>query len=123
MVNGAGTRQKEFEEIGKAAKSYSPGTRFRAGEILQAFTVVARVADDEPYQVDVSTTVQPWRRKVSSLVCEEAPIAPLIPQLDFIQDKADWGLSLRRGLFEIGEDDARRIAGAMKADIGSPRGR
>ena len=96
---------------------YSPGTLFRAGEILQTFTAVARVMDDAPYQVEVSATVNPWRRKVTSLACEEAAIEPLIRQLDFIQDKANWGLSLRRGLFEIGVDDARRIAAAMKADI------
>ncbi len=96
---------------------YSPGTLFRAGEILQAFTAVARVADDAPYQLEGSASVQPWRRKATSLACEEAPIDPLIPQLHFIQDKANWGVSLRRGMFEIGEDDARCIAGAMRADI------
>ena len=96
---------------------YSPGTLFRAGEILQAFTAVARVTDDAPYQVELAATGHPWRRKATSLACEEAPIEPLIPQLDFIHDKANWGMSLRRGMFEIGQDDARRIADAMKADI------
>src|SRR5450759_1359802 len=61
---------------------YSPGTLFRAGEILQSFTAVARVADDAPYQVEVSAKVHPWRRKVRSLACEEAAIEPLIPRLD-----------------------------------------
>jgi len=96
---------------------YSPGTLFRAGEILQSFTAVARVADDAPYQVETTATLHPWRRKVTPLPCEAAAIEPLIPQLDFVQDKANWGLSLRRGLFEIGVDDARRIAAAMTADI------
>jgi hypothetical protein len=62
--------------------------------------------------------MKPWRRKVTSLRCEEAAITPLIPDLDFISDKAHWGLSLRGGLFEIGKDDAQRIATAMKADAG-----
>lgn len=96
---------------------YSPGTLFRAGEILQAFTAVARVADDAPYQVEVSARVHPWRRKTTSVACQEAPIEPLIPQLDFIQDKADWSRSLRRGIFEIGEEDARCITEAMNAAI------
>lgn len=97
--------------------SYSPGTLFRAGQILQAFTAVLRVADDAPHLVEASARVQTWRRTTTSLACKEAPIEPLIAQLDFIQDKANWGVSLRRGMFEIGQDDARRIAAAMNADI------
>jgi len=96
---------------------YSPGTLFRAGEILQAFTALARVADGEAHEVTLSARMKPWRRDVTPLACEEAPIAPLIPDLDFIGDKTHWGLSLRRGLFEIGKDDAHRIAAAMRADI------
>ena len=97
---------------------YSPGTLFRAGEILQAFTAVARVTDDAPYQVELSARVRPWRVKATSLACTEAPIEPLIPQLSFIEDKVNWGTSLPRGLFQVGEGDARRIAEAMNADIG-----
>ena len=96
---------------------YSPGTLFRAGEILQAFTGAARVADEEPFQVAGAAAARPWRRAVASLPCESAAIEPLIPELDFIQDRTNWGVSLRRGVFEIGVDDARRIAGAMKADV------
>lgn len=96
---------------------YSPGTLFRAGEILQAFTAVARVADGEPYQVALSARMKPWRRKVTSLPCEEVAVKALIPDLNFIGDKEHWGLSLRGGLFEIGKDDAQRIATAMKADV------
>jgi hypothetical protein len=99
------------------AFSYSPGTLFRAGKILQAFTTIARVADDAPERVETSARVQAWRRTTTPLVCEEAPIEPLIARLDFIQDKANWGVSLRRGMFEIGQEDARRIAAAMNADI------
>lgn len=96
---------------------YSPGTLFRGGEILQAFTAVARVADPEPYQVELSPRMKPWRHKVVALPCEETPITPLIPALEFIDDKEHWGLSLRRGLFEIREGDAQRIATAMGAQI------
>ena len=97
---------------------YSPGTLFRAGEILQAFTAVARVIEEVPYTAEGAATAPPWRLKTTALACEEAPIEPLIPELDFIEDKAAWALSLRRGMFEIGEDDARRIADAMKATVG-----
>lgn len=97
---------------------YSPGTLFRAGEILQAFTAAVRVTDDTAYQVELSAHTHAWRRNTTALACEETPIEPLISQLDVIQDKANWGVSLRRGMIEIGEGDARRIAAAMKADIG-----
>jgi hypothetical protein len=97
--------------------SYSAGTLFRAGQILQAFTAVARVVDDIPQQVEASARVQMWRRMATPLTCEEAPIEPLIGQLDFIGDKANWGLSLGRGMFAINQEDAHRIAAAMHADI------
>ena len=97
--------------------SYSPGTRFRAGELLQAFTAVARVTDDSPSEVESSARAHRWRRQTTPLASEEAPIEPLIPHLDFIKDKAHWTLSVRRGMFEICADDAHRIADAMKADL------
>jgi hypothetical protein len=100
---------------------YSPGTLFRAGEILQAFTAIVRVIGDAPYKVETSASVHSWRRKTTSLMCEQAPIESLISQLNFIQDAANWGMFLRRGMFEIGEGDARCIADAMKAEIGSLR--
>ena len=42
-----------------------------------------------------------------------APIQPLIEHLDFITNKKSWGFPFRRGFFEIGESDFRRIAAAM----------
>ncbi len=99
---------------------YSPGTLFRAGQILQAFTAIVRVADDAPFQVKGTGQVQPWRRKVAAVASEEVPAVSMVPQLAFITDKANWGASLGRSLFEIGEDDASRIALAMKASIGGP---
>ena len=96
---------------------YSPGTLFRAGTVLQAFTAAARVADDMLYQPEVQTPVRPWRLNVAPIPADETPIEPLLPQLAFVRDKANWGASLPRGVFEIGEDDARVIAAAMHADI------
>jgi hypothetical protein len=98
--------------------SYAPGTLFRGGRILQAFTAIARVADDKAHPTEMSAGGRAWRRKATALAGDETPIAPLISLLDFIGDKAAWEMSLRRGMFEIGHDDARRIAEAMHADIG-----
>ena len=98
--------------------SYAPGTLFRGGKILQAFTAIVRVIDGKAYPTAMPAGARPWRRRATSLACDETPIAPLIPLLDFIRDKEAWETSLRRGMFEIGHDDARRIAEAMHADIG-----
>jgi hypothetical protein len=96
---------------------YSPGTLFRHGEILQAFTAVARVTDAGAYEVKGTANVVGWRRKVAALPSEEAPAAALVPELAFITDKANWAATFRRSLFEISEADARRIAATMKADL------
>ena len=94
---------------------YSPGTLFRGGQVLQAFTAVARVTDTAAYEVKKGRTSPAWRRNVKRLSSEEAPAAPLVPELDFITDKAHWERALGRGLFGIGEADAARIAAATRA--------
>lgn len=102
---------------------YSPGTLFRRGEILQAFTGAARVTDRAPQQVKMSGHAktmgkpQPWRRDISPLASEEAPLAALVPELEFITDKVNWATAMGRSLFAIGEADARRIAAAMHASL------
>jgi len=104
-------------ERGDVVFYYSPGTLFRRGEILQAFTGVARVTDDVPRQVDAPGRVRPWRRDITALPSEEAPAAPLVPELEFITDKGNWTTAFGRGLAAIGADDAKRIAAAMKVAL------
>jgi hypothetical protein len=96
---------------------YSPRTTYPDGDPLRRFTAIARVIDDEPYQTEMSPDFRPWRRLVKPIASEEAPVAPLIKDLTFIRDKGRWGFVFRRGMFEIGEDDFRRIAAAMNATI------
>jgi hypothetical protein len=96
---------------------YSPRTQLRGGEPLQRFTAVARVVDEEPYQVEMTPTFRPWPRRVVFLPCQEVPIPDMVAALDFIEDTRRWGFPFRRGLFEIGADDFGRIACAMKAQI------
>jgi hypothetical protein len=43
----------------------------------------------------------------------EAPVKPLLESLDFIRDKKQWGVYFRRGFFEIGEADFRKIESAI----------
>ena len=92
---------------------YSPRETHPDGPPLQAFTAIGRVADDEPYQVDVSADFQPWRRNVDFLECAPAPIRPLIDRLDFIEDKNRWGYKFRFGVFRIDDADREIIRSAM----------
>ena len=96
---------------------YSPRTSLQGGEPLQRFTAIGRIADDEVYQAEMTPTFHPWRRRVDFLASEEAPIKDLVDELGFIRDKHRWGFPFRRGLFETAEEDFRRIAAAMKAEI------
>lgn len=97
---------------------YSEGTLFRAGERLQAFTAIGRVAGKDPFQTKVTAKLIPWRRRVEYVEAQDASILPLVPELAFITDKANWGVALKGGFVEIGEVDVALIAKAMKADLG-----
>ena len=95
---------------------YSPKTVYPDGDPLQAFTAIGQVADDEPYQAEMSPDFQPWRRNVDFLECTETPIRPLIEDLDFIEDKSRWGYKFRFGVFKIDEHDFEVIRSAMGAN-------
>ncbi|MEU0497126.1 EVE domain-containing protein [Mycobacterium sp. NPDC006124] len=92
---------------------YSPKTDYPDGDPLQAFTAIGRVADDEVYQEDFDPQFQPWRRRVEFLPCVETPIRPLIDELAFIENKAQWGYRFRFGVFQICIDDFELIRAAM----------
>jgi hypothetical protein len=96
---------------------YSPRAAYPNGEPLQHFTAIGHVADDQPYQAEMTPDFHPWRRRLDFLECQAAPIAPLIPDLHFITDKRRWGFIFRRGLFEICEEDFKRIADAMGSNV------
>jgi hypothetical protein len=44
---------------------------------------------------------------------KEAPIRTLLNDLSFTRERSNWGMMLRRGFFEISEDDYRTIAEAL----------
>lgn len=96
---------------------YSPRTRYPDGDLLQRFTAIGRVIDDAPFQVEMTPTFQPWRRRMEFLDCEEVPIRDLLGELAFIEDPKRWGFPFRRGLFRIGADDFHRIARALNASV------
>jgi hypothetical protein len=47
----------------------------------------------------------------------EAPIAPLLDALEFVEDRSRWGYKFRFGLFVVSDADMLRIAHAMQADV------
>jgi hypothetical protein len=56
-----------------------------------------------------------YRRSVDWSDAHDAPITPLLDQLDFTAGKTNWGYQMRFGLFEITAHDFGVIAGAMGA--------
>jgi hypothetical protein len=113
--HGSDSRLKRLSR-GDRVLFYSPRADLRAGESVQRFTAIGEVLDETPYQVQVSPDFQPWRRRMKFLESVEAPIQPLIEQLEFIPNKKSWGFPFRRGLFEIGEADFKAIARAMSVE-------
>ena len=83
---------------------------FYSGTPHQRFTGIGSVADDDIFQAGTA-----WRRRVDYADCREAPVQPLIGDLEFITNKKSWGVAFRRGFFEIAESDYRKIAEAMAA--------
>ena len=92
---------------------YSPKESLDSKQPLQAFTAIGQMADDEIYQDSESSSFQPFRRQVKYLAAKDAPIAPLIPDLNFIKNKQSWGFVFRFGLVEITEEDFQRIKTSM----------
>ncbi len=113
--HGRSTRLKRLRR-GDWLVFYSPRTAMRAGRPLQEFTALGRIRGTEPYQVAMSPDFNPWRLAVDFRPVTAAPARPLVGDLDFIADPKRWGYPFRRGLFEIGQADFRRIAEAMGID-------
>jgi hypothetical protein len=96
---------------------YSPKTSVENGETLQTFTAIARLTDENIYQAEASDGFKPFRRDAQFFKCLEIPIRPLLKDLNFIEDEANWGYPFRQGLFEISEQDFKIIAANMQADF------
>ncbi len=103
--------------------AYSPTARFRGTDRLQAFTAIGTVRAGLPYQGDMAAGFRPWRRDMDWLPSRAAPIRPLLDGLVFARGGGNWGYRFRFGLFAIDEEDAERIATAMRpGGSGSGRG-
>ena len=95
---------------------YSPTVTFGVQDKFQRFVSLGIVQPGEPYAFDMGGFV-PYRRNVSYLPAQEAPILPLLDAFEFVQDRSRWGYKFRFGLFQISNHDMKLIAKAMAADI------
>jgi EVE domain len=95
---------------------YSPTVTFGGKDKCQAFTAIGTVRSGEPYRFDMGNNFVPFRKDVDWLQAQEAPIQPLLDQLDFTVGIRNWGYQLRFGLFAVSTHDMDLIAEAMLAE-------
>ncbi len=95
---------------------YAPTITMGGRDRLQSFVSIGIVQPGRPYPFDMGDGFVPYRRDVAYVAACEAPIAPLLDQFEFVQDRARWGYKFRFGLFKVSEHDMALIAGAMGAD-------
>ena len=100
--------------VGDKIIFYSPKTAFENGEPLKAFTTVAKITDENIYQVKLSDDFKPYRMNAQYEDCSEVKIEPLIENLNFIKNKKSWGYMFRFGLFKIEEHDFNLIYSKIK---------
>ncbi|HEV3223553.1 MAG TPA: EVE domain-containing protein [Puia sp.] len=79
----------------------------------QEFTALGKVIDGEIYQFQVTEDFCPSRRNIEFSQCKDTSVLPLINDLDFIQNKKNWGSSFRYGFFEINQHDFDLISSQM----------
>lgn len=93
---------------------YSPKTGLE-GESLMSFTALGKIVDRPPYPGEMGTIAgaTPMRRDVDYITAHEAPIRPLLDELDLTRGHKNWGMKLRAGLVEITTHDFALIAAAM----------
>ena len=121
-VNGgfaqAGHGRKDY--ISKPSKGdwivyYSSRDKLENGKLLQKFTAIGKITDDEAYQPDTRTNSKSYRRNVQYNKSNDADIRPLIEKLSFIKNKKRWGFYLISGFKEIVKEDFTIIKHSMKS--------
>jgi hypothetical protein len=98
---------------------YSPRSKMKGGEPVQAFKSIGRVKAGAVYQASQGEGFRPFRRDVAyRRTAQPAAIAELRDKLSFTRDRGShWGVALRRGLFEIPLRDFIAIAKSMKVSL------
>lgn len=91
---------------------YSPRITYPDGPPLQAFTLIGRIADAEPFEHEVAGNLM-WRRPVIWQDAKIALIRPLLDELEITRGLTSWGMAFRYGLTKLSRSDFARIARAM----------
>jgi hypothetical protein len=105
-------------QVGDILIYYSPTAQYGEKIPYQCFTAIGIITDGPPYQVQMTPDFTPYRRDVLYVKTKDAPIHPLIEELNFIQNKKHWGYVFRFGLLEIKVTDFIIIAKAMQLERG-----
>lgn len=96
---------------------YAPREELGAGVPVQAFVALGQVRAGDVYRAQQSESFCPFRRDVDYYDAVDAPIRPLLDQLEFIPDRASWGMPFRRGSFQVSRADFETIAHAMSVNV------
>lgn len=104
-------------QAGDRVAYYAPTVTMGGTDRLQAFVSIGVVLPGDAYAFDMGDGFVPFRKDVAYLPAQEAPIAPLLDELEFVDDRQRWGSKLRFGLFAISDHDMRLIAQAMGAPL------
>ncbi|MFQ5439547.1 MAG: EVE domain-containing protein [Paracoccaceae bacterium] len=99
--------------LGDGLLYYAPRTGMRTGERIQAFVAIGKIANGGIYRARQAGNFCPFRRDVDYFSGSDTPISGLMDRLSFTKNSANWGLLMRRGLFEITHSDFTTVANAM----------
>ena len=99
--------------VGDGIVFYSPVLEFRGREKCQRFTAIGRVAGEDTYQFQMTTDFIPYRRDIEFMDCREAPIHPLLNELEFTAGRNNWGYKFRFGHFQLSQNDFLTIGAQM----------
>jgi EVE domain len=96
---------------------YAPTLTMGGKDKLQSFVSIGIVQSADPYAFDMGGGFVPFRKDVKYLKADETPIAPLLDEFEFVEDRQRWGYKFRFGLFKISDHDMLLIATAMHAPL------
>ena len=96
---------------------YAPTLTMGGKDKCQCFVSMGIVQPGLPYAFDMGGGFVPFRRDVVYEPAQEAPIAPLLDRLAFVEDRSRWGYKFRFGLFKVNDHDMALIAQAMQTDM------
>lgn len=99
--------------VGDRFAFYAPREGYREGDTVQAFVAIGTVSDGVPYEADFDGNPA-WVRNAQYDLVGRAPIKPLLEPLEFVRNPQNWGMAVRRSLFEISAHDFAVIETAMR---------